>query len=57
MTGRGAVGRYLDARAPLDLGGEARVAPLTRVSYVPTAALLVRRAVLRPRVRRGAALR
>jgi mycofactocin glycosyltransferase len=44
LTGSGALGRYLDARAPLDRGlGEARVAPLTRVSYVPTAALLVRR--------------
>jgi mycofactocin system glycosyltransferase len=42
-TGGGAVGRYLDARAPVDLGGrEARVAPLTRVAYVPTAALLAR---------------
>ena len=45
MTGRSAVGRYLDARAPIDMGGsEARVAPLTRLAYVPTAALLVRRA-------------
>ena len=45
MTGRGAVGRYLDARAPIDMGSsEARVAPLTRLAYVPTAALLVRRA-------------
>jgi mycofactocin system glycosyltransferase len=40
----GAAGRYLAARSPLDLGDrEARVAPLTRVAYVPTAALLVRR--------------
>jgi mycofactocin glycosyltransferase len=39
-----AVGRYLDARAPADMGGhEARVLPLTRLSFVPTAALLVRR--------------
>lgn len=39
----GASGRYLQARAPADLGPrEARVVPLTRVSYVPTAALLVR---------------
>jgi mycofactocin system glycosyltransferase len=38
-----AAGRYLAARAPADLGPrEARVVPLTRVSYVPTAALLVR---------------
>jgi len=44
VTGRSAVGRYLAARAPVDLGPrEARVAPLTRLSYVPTAALLVRR--------------
>jgi mycofactocin system glycosyltransferase len=33
--------------SPLDLGGRpARVAPMTRVSYVPTAALLVRRVAL-----------
>lgn len=44
LTGPSAVGRYLDARAPLDLGAvQAQVAPLTRLSYVPTAALLVRR--------------
>ena len=44
VTGRTAAGRYLAARAPVDLGpGEARVAPLTRLAYVPTAALLVRR--------------
>jgi mycofactocin system glycosyltransferase len=44
VTGHNAVGRYLDARAPLDMGArEARVAPMTRLSYVPTAALLVRR--------------
>jgi mycofactocin glycosyltransferase len=43
VTGDSAAGRYLAARAPLDLGpNEARVAPLTRLSYVPTAALLVR---------------
>jgi mycofactocin system glycosyltransferase len=40
-------GRYAAARGSLDLGGsEARVAPMTKVSYVPTAALLVRRAAL-----------
>jgi mycofactocin system glycosyltransferase len=45
MTGGNAVGRYLDARGPIDMGGrEARVAPLTRLAFVPTAALLVRRA-------------
>lgn len=44
LTGQGAVGRYLDGRAPLDMGAvQARVAPLTRLSYVPSAALLVRR--------------
>jgi len=44
QTGPGVAGRYLEARAPVDLGPrEARVAPLTRVSYVPTAALLARR--------------
>jgi mycofactocin system glycosyltransferase len=43
MTGPNAAGRYLDARALLDLGPrEARVAPLTRLSYVPTAALQAR---------------
>jgi mycofactocin glycosyltransferase len=43
QTGDGAVGRYLAARAPIDLGpDEARVAPLTQLSYVPTAALLAR---------------
>ena len=47
QTGDGAVGRYLTARAPIDLGpDEARVAPLTRLSYVPTAALLVRAAAI-----------
>jgi mycofactocin system glycosyltransferase len=40
-------GRYTAACGALDLGARpARVAPLTRVSYVPTAALLVRRAAL-----------
>jgi mycofactocin system glycosyltransferase len=39
--------RYAAARGPLDLGGsEARVVPMTKVSYVPTAALLVRRSAL-----------
>ncbi len=47
MTGPNAAGRYLDARAPVDLGSrEARVAPLTRLSYVPTAALLARRSAI-----------
>jgi mycofactocin system glycosyltransferase len=44
VTGQNAAGRYLAARAPVDMGpAEARVAPLTRLGYVPTAALLVRR--------------
>jgi mycofactocin glycosyltransferase len=47
VTGASAVGRYLAARAPVDMGpGESRVAPLTRLSYVPTAALLARRAAI-----------
>ncbi|HWG60229.1 MAG TPA: glycosyltransferase [Streptosporangiaceae bacterium] len=45
--GHGLASRYMSARAPLDMGPqESRVLPLTRVSYVPTAALLVRRAAL-----------
>jgi mycofactocin glycosyltransferase len=41
------VGRYTAACGSLDLGArEARVAPSTRVSYVPTAALVVRRTAL-----------
>lgn len=40
----GPVGRFAAARSPLDLGSRpARVLPGGRVSYVPTAALLVRR--------------
>ena len=47
ITGPSAAGRYLEARAPLDMGTqEGRVLPLTRLSYVPTAALLARRAAL-----------
>ena len=47
ITGPGSAGRYLGARAPLDMGPqEGRVLPLTRLSYVPTAALLIRRAAL-----------
>ena len=47
VTGAGPAGRYLEARAPIDMGSqEGRVLPLTRLSYVPTAALLVRRAAL-----------
>ena len=41
------LGRYAAARGPLDLGPqEARVRPGGRVPYVPTAALVVRRAAL-----------
>ena len=47
ITGPGSACRYLAARAPLDMGPqEGRVLPLTRLSYVPTAALLVRRSAL-----------
>ncbi len=46
-AGRGLLGRYAAARGPLDLGHqEARVRPGGRVPYVPTAALVVRRAAL-----------
>ena len=51
MTGRGAVGRYLDARAPIDMGGsEARVRAADPAGLLPTAALLVRRAAAGTRV-------
>lgn len=47
LAGDSAAGAYTRSRSPLDLGDRAaRVAPLTRVSYVPTTALVVRRAVL-----------
>ncbi len=47
ISGRSVLARYAAARGPLDLGRwEARVRPGTRVPYVPTAALLVRRAAL-----------
>ena len=47
MPTRTWAGRYTTACGSLDLGQrEARVAPLTRVAYVPTAALVVRRAAL-----------
>lgn len=45
--GPSVLARYERHRSPLDLGGrEARVVPRGRVSYVPTAALVVRREVL-----------
>jgi mycofactocin system glycosyltransferase len=45
--GPGWAGRYTTAACCLDLGGaEARVVPGTRVAYVPTAALVVRRTAL-----------
>jgi hypothetical protein len=48
-AGPGWAGRYTTAACCLDLGGaEARVVPGTRVAYVPTAALVVRRAALAP---------
>jgi mycofactocin system glycosyltransferase len=46
-AGRCSASRYGAARSSLDLGAAAaRVVPMTRVSYVPTAALLVRRSAL-----------
>src|SRR5262249_29420200 len=45
----GWAGRYTTAACCLDLGdAEARVVPGTRVAYVPTAALVARRAALGP---------
>ncbi len=47
LVGRGFVGRYAAARSPLDMGERpCAVAPGNVVSYVPTAALVVRRAAL-----------
>jgi mycofactocin system glycosyltransferase len=47
IGGPGRLAAYECRRSPLDLGGEmARVAPGTRVSYVPSAALVVDREVL-----------
>jgi glycosyltransferase involved in cell wall biosynthesis len=47
LTTSSAAGRYEQARGSLDLGSRpARVVPASRVAYVPTAALLVRRAAL-----------
>lgn len=46
-VGRSLLARYAAARGPLDLGRRpARVRPGTRVPYVPTAALVVRRSAL-----------
>jgi mycofactocin system glycosyltransferase len=46
--GRGRRARYEAAHSPLDLGAEpARIAPGTRVSYVPAAALVARTAAMR----------
>ena len=48
-AGPGWADRYTTAACCLDLGdAEARVVPGTRVAYVPTAALVVRRAALAP---------
>jgi mycofactocin system glycosyltransferase len=47
LAGTSVTGRYARAAAGLDLGRRpARVAPNTRVSYVPTAALIARRRAL-----------
>lgn len=46
--GEGAIAHYEETHSPLDLGPEpARVAPGSRVSYVPAAVMLARRAALR----------
>jgi mycofactocin system glycosyltransferase len=47
VTGDSALHRYTRVAGSLDLGDrEARVTPVTRVAYVPTAALVARRAAL-----------
>ncbi len=47
IEGGSVLGRYESERSPLDLGDEpARVSPGTRVSYVPSAAIVVRRTVV-----------
>ncbi|HWD06160.1 MAG TPA: mycofactocin biosynthesis glycosyltransferase MftF [Amycolatopsis sp.] len=47
LAGRTWAGRYTRAASSLDLGeSAARVAPGSRISYVPTAALIVRRSAL-----------
>jgi mycofactocin glycosyltransferase len=54
-AGESGVDRYTRVAGSLDLGGrEARVAPLTRVSSVPTAALVTRRSALLAVARDGA---
>lgn len=54
IESRTSAGRYAVSRGSLDLGErEARVVPSTRVAYVPTAALLVRRNALEDLARRG----
>jgi mycofactocin system glycosyltransferase len=48
IAGQTVAGRFTRAAGSLDMGGQpARVAPNTRVSYVPTAAFIARRAALR----------
>ena len=48
LAGAGVAGRYARAAGSLDMGGQpAGVAPKTRVSYVPTVALIARRKALR----------
>jgi mycofactocin system glycosyltransferase len=52
---RGALSRYHAAAGSLDMGpDEAGVAPRTRIAYVPTAALVVRRSALAAVARHGA---
>ena len=56
VGGTGLLARYAAARGPLDLGArEARVRPGGRVPYVPSAALVVRRAALTAAARRDGA--
>ncbi|HEX6786057.1 MAG TPA: mycofactocin biosynthesis glycosyltransferase MftF [Acidimicrobiales bacterium] len=46
-TVTGVIARYEASRSPLDLGSEeGRIAPATRISYAPAAAVLVRRRAL-----------
>ena len=55
VGGRRPIDQYTQACGGLDLGRrEARVAPLTRVAYVPTAALVARRSALLAVARDGA---
>ncbi|WP_082127109.1 mycofactocin biosynthesis glycosyltransferase MftF [Allosalinactinospora lopnorensis] len=45
LPARDRIGRFEELNSPLDLGGhEALIVPMTRVAYVPSAALVLRRA-------------